>query len=78
VIKPYGSTTPFNVAEESVTFVAGFVMTTGGPVALNVVKVRSAPYAVPSALLATIRKWYVVNAVKLLMLALTFRNVFPV
>ena len=45
-----------SVAEELATFVAGFVMTTGGPVALSVVKVRSAPFVVPALLLATIRK----------------------
>jgi hypothetical protein len=57
---------------------AGSVITTGGPVLVRVVRVSSLPYVVPSALLATIRKWYVVLAVKLLMLALTFRTVFPV
>jgi hypothetical protein len=44
------------VAEELVTFVAGLVVTTGGPVALNVVKVLSLPYLVPALLVATIRK----------------------
>jgi uncharacterized membrane protein len=60
------------VAEELVRFVAGLVITTGGPVALSVVKVRSAPYLVPALLVATIRKWYVVLAAKPLMLAATF------
>jgi hypothetical protein len=65
------------VAEELATFVAGFVMTTGGPVALRVLKVRSAPYRVPALLLATMRKWYVVFALNPLMLALTFWYVLP-
>jgi hypothetical protein len=60
------------VAEKLAIKVAGLVMATGGPVALSVVKVRSAPYLVPPLLVATIRKWYVVLAVKPLMLAITF------
>jgi len=66
------------VVEELVTFVAGLVITTGGPVALSVVKVRSAPYLVPALLVATIRKWYVVLAAKPPMLAATFWYAFPV
>jgi hypothetical protein len=45
-----------SVAEELATFVAGFVIATGGPVALRVVKVLSLPYLVPLLLVATIRK----------------------
>ena len=59
-------------------FVAGLVIATGGPVALSVVKVRSAPYLVPALLVATIRKWYVVLAAKPLMLAATFWYALPV
>jgi hypothetical protein len=57
------------VAKELVTFLGRPVITTGGPVALSVVKVRSAPYLVPALLVATIRKWYVVLAAKPLILA---------
>jgi hypothetical protein len=64
-----------SVAEEVVTFVAGLVMTTGGPVAVRVVKVLSPPKLV---LPVTGYDSEMVLAVKLLMLALTFRNVFPV
>jgi hypothetical protein len=46
-----------SVAEELVTFVAGFVVTTGDPVRLRVVKVLSLPNVVPALLVATIRKW---------------------
>jgi hypothetical protein len=46
------------------------------PVAVSVVKVLSLPYRVPAALTATMRKWYVVLGLKLLMLALMFRYVF--
>jgi hypothetical protein len=60
------------VAEELATFVAGFVIATGGPVALSVLKVLSLPYLVPLLLVATIRKWYVVLAVKPPMVATTF------
>jgi hypothetical protein len=66
------------VAEELVTFVAGLVITLGGPVGLTVVKVRSMPYLVPALLVATMRKWYVVLAAKPLMVAGTFWYVFPV
>jgi hypothetical protein len=59
------------VAEELATFVAGLVIATGGPVPFSVVKVLSLPYLVPLLLVATIRKWYVVLAVKLPMLAVT-------
>jgi hypothetical protein len=45
------------VAEELATFVAGFVIATGGPVALRVVKVLSPPTAEPALLAASIRKW---------------------
>jgi hypothetical protein len=44
------------VAEELATFVADFVVTTGGPVALSVVKVLSLPYVVPALFVATMRK----------------------
>jgi hypothetical protein len=50
----------------------------GGPVVLSVVKVLSLPYLVPPLFVATIRKWYVVLAVKPLMFALTLWYVFPV
>jgi hypothetical protein len=60
------------VAEKLAIKVAGFVTATGGPVALNVVKVLSLPYLVPALLAATIRKWYVVFAVNPEMLALIF------
>jgi hypothetical protein len=43
-----------------------------------VVKALSLPYLVPPLLVATIRKWYLVLALKPLMLALMFRNVLPV
>jgi hypothetical protein len=65
------------VAEELATFVAGLVIATGDPVGLSVVKVLSLPYLVPLLLVATIRKWYVVLAVKPLMLATMFWYVFP-
>ena len=61
-----------SVAERLAIKVAGLVMTTGGPVALNVVKVLSLPRIIPALFMATIRKWYVVFAVKLLILAATF------
>jgi hypothetical protein len=60
------------VAEELATFVAGFVIATGGPVALSVVKILSLPYKMLRLLAATIRKWYVVLAVKPSMVAATF------
>jgi hypothetical protein len=60
------------VAEKLATKVAGLVMTTGGPVGPNVVKIRSAPYLVPALLVATIRKWYAVLAVKPPIMAATF------
>jgi hypothetical protein len=66
-----------SVAEELATFVAGLVMATGGPVALRVVNVRSAPYVVPALFMATMRKWYVVLAAKPLILALTLWYVLP-
>jgi hypothetical protein len=43
-----------------------------------VVKVLSPPYLVPALLVATIRKWYVVLALKPGMFALTLWYVFPV
>jgi hypothetical protein len=66
------------VAEELATFVAGFVIATGGPVGLSVVKVLSLPYLVPAPFVATIRKWYVVLALNPLMLALIACSAFPV
>jgi hypothetical protein len=60
-----------SAAEEVVTFVAGFVVAIGSPVAVGVVKVLSLPYLVPALLVVTIRKWYVVLALNPLMLALT-------
>jgi uncharacterized membrane protein len=78
VLNPWGLTVPLSVAEELVTFVAGLVITTGGPVALSVVKVMSLPYLVPPLLVATTLKWYVVLALKLLIFALTLWNVLPV
>ena len=42
------------------------------------VKVLSLPYPVPALFVATIRKWYVVLAVKPLMLAATAWYVLPV
>jgi hypothetical protein len=77
VLNPCGSTIPFSVAEELATFVARFVMTTGGPVALRVLRIRSAPYLVPVLLVATMRKWYMVLALNPLMLGLTFWYVLP-
>jgi hypothetical protein len=54
-------------------YVAGLVMTTGGPVALNVLKVLSIPCRTgPALFMATMRKWYIVLGVKPLMLAATF------
>jgi hypothetical protein len=44
------------VAEKLAIKVAGLVVTTGGPVALSVVKVLSLPYLVPPLFVATIRK----------------------
>ena len=49
MVSPCGSTDPLSVAEELATFVAGFVIATGVPVALSVVKVLSLPYLVPVA-----------------------------
>jgi len=66
-----------SIAEELVTLVAGFVTTTGRPVALSVVKVLSLPYLVPALLVATVRKWYVVLAVNPEMFPETFCVVFP-
>jgi hypothetical protein len=43
VLKPCGSTVLSSVAEWLATFVAAFVVTTGGPVTLSVAKVWSAP-----------------------------------
>jgi hypothetical protein len=57
VVNPCGSTEPLSVAEKLAINVAGLVVTTGGPVALSVVKVLSLPKLVPPALWATIRKW---------------------
>ena len=56
VVNPCGSSEPLSLAEEVVTLVAGLVVTTGGPVALSVVKVLSLPYLVPRLLVTTIRK----------------------
>jgi hypothetical protein len=56
VLNPCGSSVPLSLAEEVVTFVAGFVLTTGNPVMGSVVKVVSLPNLVPAVLLATIRK----------------------
>ena len=67
-----------SAAEELATFVAGFVITKGDPVELSVVKVLSLLYLVPVLFVATIRKWYVVLAVKPEMFALTLWYVFPV
>jgi hypothetical protein len=67
-----------SVAEKLAIKVAGLVVTTGGPLALRVVKVLSLPYLVPALFVATIRKWYVVLAAKPLMFALTPWYVFPV
>ena len=67
-----------SVAEKLAIKVAGLVVTTGAPVALSVVKVLSLPWVVPLLLVATIRKWYVVLAVKPLMFATTLCVVFPV
>jgi hypothetical protein len=67
-----------SAAEKLAINVAGLVTTTGAPVALSVVNVLSPPILVPALLVATIRKWYVVFAIKPLMLALMFRYVFPV
>src|ERR1051326_3788427 len=72
VLNPCGSTVPLSVAEKLATTVAALVMTIGGPVAVNVVKVRSLPYLVPALLVATMRKWYVVFALRPEMFALTF------
>jgi hypothetical protein len=72
VVNPWGLTVPLSVADELVTFIGGLVVTTGGPVAPSVVKVRSTPYLVPAVLAATARKWYVVLAAKPLMVALMF------
>jgi hypothetical protein len=66
------------VAEKLAINVAGLVVTTGGPVALSVVKVLSLPYLVPALFVATIRKWYVMLGVKPEMFALTLWYVFPV
>jgi hypothetical protein len=44
------------VPEKLAIKVAGLVITTGGPVALNVVKVMSLPYLVPPLFVAIIRK----------------------
>jgi hypothetical protein len=54
------------------------VVTIGSPVGEGVVKVLSLPYLVPALLVATIRKWYVVLALKPLMFAITVLGVFPV
>jgi hypothetical protein len=56
--------------------VAGCVATTGA-VALSVVKVMSLPLVVPLLLVAVILKWYVVAAVKPLMVAVRFCVVLP-
>jgi len=66
-----------SLAEEVATFVAGLVATIGGPVAVDVVNVLSLPYLVPALLLATIRKWYVVLALKPETFALILWYVFP-
>ena len=56
MVNPCGSSQALSLAEEAVTLVAGFVVTTGNPVMVSVVKVLSLPNVVPAALLATIRK----------------------
>jgi hypothetical protein len=65
------------VDEKLAINVAGFVIATGAPVMLRVVNVLSPPKIVPALLVATIRKWYVVLAVKPVILALTGTYVFP-
>jgi hypothetical protein len=66
------------MAEEVAMLVAGLVMTTGGPMGLNVVKVLSIPgTAGPALFMAMMRKWYVLLGVKLLISAATFWNVSP-
>jgi hypothetical protein len=77
VVNPCGSSEPWSVAEEAVTLLAALVVTMGGPLIVMVLKLLSLPILVPCALLATIRKWYVVLAVRLLILAVTLRDVFP-
>ena len=56
VVKPWGLSDPLSVAEQLEMYVAGSVVTTGDPVALSVVKVRSAPRLVPALFVATTRK----------------------
>ncbi|PYL29049.1 MAG: hypothetical protein DMF39_07835 [Verrucomicrobia bacterium] len=50
VVNPCGSSEPFSVAEKLAIKVAALVETTGGPVALSVVNVLSAPKLVPPPL----------------------------
>ena len=56
VATPRGSTVPFSVALRLVTVVAAACATKGG-VSAAVVNCPSSPNVVPSALLATSRKW---------------------
>ena len=53
VSRPAGLTVAFSVAVVSVTFVADWLTTTGGPAVLNVM---SLPFAVPAEFVATTRK----------------------
>jgi hypothetical protein len=78
VDNPCGSTVPLSVAEKLATKLAAFVVITGSPVALSVVKVRSPPYLVPALLVVTMRKWYVVFALRPEMFALILWYVFPI
>jgi hypothetical protein len=72
VVNPCGYTEPFRVAEKLATLVAALVATTGAPMGLNVVKVRSSPNVMVPPVLATSRKWYVVFELKPVIFALTY------
>ena len=50
MVNPCGSSEPLSFTEELVRLVARLVVTTGGPVAVSVVKVLSSPYLVPALL----------------------------
>lgn len=52
VLRPFGSTEPLSVADETVTALAAPVTAVGRP---NVVKIPSAPRLVPDAFVATTR-----------------------
>jgi hypothetical protein len=69
---PLGFTVPFSVADELLTEVAASVVTIGGFTAgAGVAQDKSVPLLVPALFCPTIRKWYVVFAVRFEIVSVT-------